>query len=317
MADSTLVAIRKKVRRLTRRPSEATLPTTDLDEYINTFILFDMPSHVRLFNRLQEFNTEALPNRDIITINQPTDIITIHPPVYVAGREVWFQQDPETFFRAWPRTQFLANTGQFGDGIQTNFSGTIDETPILRGHVLISSIGLNNAGLRVVDDNRDGILNGTGSGTIDYLTGDWTVDFPGPLGPPQQDKEIIVQYVPYKAARPNSVLWYNNDLHLRPVPDQVYNVSFQAQVRPTALMNGTDIPDLQQWWQYIAYGAAKKVFEDAMDSDGIQAILPEFQTQEELVMRTTSAQLANQRASTIYTDILDGGNNNRGPFSIF
>lgn len=311
MADSTLVAIMKKVRRLTRRPSELQLEETELKQYINTFIQFDLPYHVRTFNRLLEFKTETLPNQPNRVITQPTDIITIQPPFYIAGREVWFQQDPEIFFRAWPKNQFLENSGQFGDGIALNFTGTIDNTPILPNEVLISSIGLNNSGLRVVDDGF-GDLAGTGFGTIDYLTGNWDVTF---SSPPQAGQEIILQYIPYKPARPTSVLWQDSQLTFRPVPDQVYNVSFQAQVRPTELIDNTDFPDLQQWWQYIAYGAAKKIFEDAMDLEGVESILPEFQTQEELVMRTVSQQIKNERTATIYTDMIDGTYNSRSPFN--
>jgi hypothetical protein len=311
MADSTLVAIMKKVRRLTRRPSELQLQETELKQYINTFIQFDLPYHVRTFNRLLEFTTETLPNQPNRVITQPTDIITIEPPFYIAGRQVWFQQDPEIFFRAWPKNQFLENSGQFGNGIALNFTGTIDNTPILPNEVLISSIGLNNSGLRVVDDGF-GDLSGTGFGTIDYLTGEWDVTF---SNPPDPGQEIILQYIPYKPARPTSVLWYNSQLTFRPVPDQVYNVSFQAQVRPTELLDNTDFPDLQQWWQYIAYGAAKKIFEDAMDLEGVESILPEFQTQEELVMRTVSQQIKNERTATIYTDMIDGTFGSRSPFN--
>jgi len=310
MADSTLLAIQRKVRRLTRRPSEILLPTAILNEYINTFILYDFPYHARTFNLLVEFNTEVLPNREIITI-QPTDIITIQPPVYIAGRQVWFTQDPELFYSRWPRTRLIEKTGQVGDNIQTMFTGTTTNIPILARNVLITSINQNNIGLRLVDDTGDGNLTGTGTGFINYLTGQWTVNF---SSAPDTGQDIVLQIVPYKPAMPNSVLFYNKDLHIRPVPDQVYNISFQAQVRPTELLSTNQSPDLEQWWQYIAYGAAKKVFEDAMDTEGIQAILPEFQTQEELVMRTTVKQISNSRTATIYTDMVDG-NRGRGPFN--
>lgn len=49
MADSTLAAIHEKVRRITRTPSMAQLTDAQLDQYINTFVLYDFPSNIRLF----------------------------------------------------------------------------------------------------------------------------------------------------------------------------------------------------------------------------------------------------------------------------
>jgi hypothetical protein len=43
MADSTLGAIRTKVRRLTRSPNTAQITDNQIDEYVNTFILYDFP----------------------------------------------------------------------------------------------------------------------------------------------------------------------------------------------------------------------------------------------------------------------------------
>ena len=62
------------------------------------------------------------------------------------------------------------------------------------------------------------------------------------------------------------------------------------------------IPELEEWWQYIAYGAAKKVFEDRMDLESVQSIMPEFKKQEMLCQRRTIVQNTNERTSTIYTE---------------
>jgi hypothetical protein len=48
MADSSLVAIRTKVRRLTRSPSTAQISDAQIDEYVNTFIQYDFPEQIRL-----------------------------------------------------------------------------------------------------------------------------------------------------------------------------------------------------------------------------------------------------------------------------
>ena len=77
------------------------------------------------------------------------------------------------------------------------------------------------------------------------------------------------------------------------------------------------MPQLSQWWQYIAYGAAKKIFEDRMDTDSLQMIMPEYKNQERLVERRTIVNAASERTATIFTEQVDissglsgwGGNN--------
>ena len=320
MADSTLDAIQKKVRRLTRSPDNTLLDTTDLNEYINTFIQFDFPGHVRLFNRLIEQKFYLEPNDDILEITQPTPVVTFHAPAYIDGREIYFTQSPDDFYAQWPRNDQVVDTGLVGDGANPNFMGILPANagmPFLPRQVLFSSIGINNVGLSLQDTkliNQGNLGNLSAPGTIasdtipdptnqiNYLTGDFALTFPSP---PAINEPIRAHIYPYVASRPQSVMWYNNILTFRPVPDQPYEFRIQAQLRPTELLAASDFPDLQQWWQYIAYGAAKKIFEDRMDLDSVQMIMPEFLKQEELVLRTTANQLKEERVSTIYTQQID------------
>jgi hypothetical protein len=96
-------------------------------------------------------------------------------------------------------------------------------------------------------------------------------------------------------------LFYDNKFVLRPVPDQPYQINFEAYVRPTYLMAENQVPQLEEWWQYIAYGAAKKIFEDRMDLESVALILPEYKKQETLCLRRTIVQYTNERTATIYT----------------
>jgi len=95
--------------------------------------------------------------------------------------------------------------------------------------------------------------------------------------------------------------YYDSTILLRPVPDQVYRVQMEVYARPTYLLETNQSPQLEEWWQYIAYGAAKKVLEDRMDMDTVQLIMPEFKKQENLILRRTIVEMTSQRASTIYT----------------
>ena len=61
----TLLNIQTKVRRLTRNPSESTLTTDQLNEYINTFILYDFPSNIRLLSLRTTLTFYTQPNVDV------------------------------------------------------------------------------------------------------------------------------------------------------------------------------------------------------------------------------------------------------------
>ena len=62
---STLQAIQTKVRRLTRKPSTAQISDTDLQNYINTFVVYDFPEQLRTFNLRKTFTFFTNPLQDV------------------------------------------------------------------------------------------------------------------------------------------------------------------------------------------------------------------------------------------------------------
>jgi len=134
---------------------------------------------------------------------------------------------------------------------------------------------------------------------INYQTGAYIITFPFA---PDTDQPIGCQLVLMQPAQPRAVLYYANKFVVRPVPDQVYQVNFEVYKRPDFLLSSASEPALQEYWQYIAYGAAKKIFEDRLDMDSVAAITPEFKKQEMLVQRRTLVQNTNQRTATIYAE---------------
>lgn len=326
MPDSTLTAIRNKVRRLTRSPSEAQLSTNLIDEYINTFLLYDVPEHLRLFNLHSTFTLYTQPF--IAEYNTATEdvndqlyqfdqlYITINPPVYVSGFQAYISQSPQQFYSLYPNLRSIQSIGTKGDGFTSSYTGTLSARPLLRNHVLFNSINSSSEGLELHDDG-EGNLIGDGTGSIDYITGIYTFSFDEP---PAEGADINSQTVPYTPARPLGMLFYDAKIVLRPVPDQVYTVNFEVYKRPTVLLESGQSPLLQEWWQWIALGAAKKVFEDRLDMDSVALLLPEYKEQEYLVQRRTIQQQSTERASTIYSQQTDPGSYggwwgpNGGPF---
>ena len=330
---STLNNIIIKVRRLTRTPSTAQLTDADIIAYINTFILYDFPQHIKLFSQRELFTFYTSPYVDTYETNttNPNNVfynfhnryVNIYPPVYIAGYLTQFTQSREQFYGLYPQTFSIQLIG-VGDGVTTNFTGTIpnlSSSPqgacIIRNNVLFDSIDVNGNGLSLIDlpvNATTGNLVAPGTtgpslGTINYLTGAYNVTFSTAPGSGQNiNNQVLIQTL----SRPLTILYFDNKFIVRPVPDQPYKVTLECLVRPTELLLGSQEPEIAQWWQYIAYGAAKKIFEDRMDVDSVAMILPEFKKQELLVLRSTVEQLSNERVATIYTEQISGSYNGYG-----
>ena len=359
---NTLAAIQQKVRRLTRSLSENQLSTTDLNNYINTFIVYDFPEHLRTFKLRQQFSFYANPYQDVYNTDElsfgdpvanPTILnnplynfqniyLDIHPPVYIAGYNSFYTQSREQFFGIYPFVNSIASIGPVGDGVTTTFTGVVNSqqaiipgnlnqqvVTLVKNNVLFSSVDINLNGLALVDVPL--IVPATGNpsvlgnlyvpgtqpttppttadlnplNTINYFTGAFTITFPTA---PNVGTLINSQTVPQVVALPQALLFYQNQFTLRPVPDQPYQINFEVDVRPVALLANGDAPELEEWWQYIAYGAAKKIFEDRMDLESVALILPEYRKQENLCNRRTIVQYTNERAATIYTEQNGAGN---------
>lgn len=316
---STLASIRTKVRRLTGRPSPQQITDAQIDDYVNTFYIYDMPEHLRLFAQNTTFEFMTTANVDqydmrtlMVSIGITTEAarnvyITVSPPLYIAGYQSFWSQDRDQFFRSYPVLAEITNTIT-GDGTPGPYAVTFANTPVLQNQITVGAIDDTDVAVNCIDvptDRTNGTwqqinTNTAVTGSINYTTGAATVTFANniPAG-----NAVTFTAVPYAAGRPLAALYYDDIFTLRPVPDASYLVKMNAYKRPTALLASGDNPELNQWWQFLAYGAAKKVFEDSQDPEGVSAIMAEYKKQELLVLRRTIKERTNQRTATIYTDI--------------
>jgi len=319
--DSTLSAlsmIRTKVRRLTRSPSSSQLTDDQIDEYVNTFVLYDFPEFT-IDNKLTFFLS---PNVDVYgtnTVDEDSPLynfknvyLSVKNPCYVAGQEISVSENRTEFYRKYPKYETSENVDT-GDSVTVSFSGTLAQTPVLARTVTFSSIDDDGEAIVLKDvpqvDGTTGIITSTGDlvepdstvsvGTIDYISGVYAFTFPVAPG---TGENVVAQAYVYQTGIPRSVLYENREFTFRPVPDKTYRVEIDAFKRPTELLNVTDMPDQAQWWQYIAYGAAKKIFEDRMDVESVEAITPEFMRQRSLVLQKLVVQQSEERTATIYTN---------------
>lgn len=332
-----LNTIRTKVRRLTRSPSEAQITTAQIDDYINTFIQYDFPEQLRLFTLRTTLTFFTKPYVDTyatntVNANDPLynfkdKYTTVHPPVYIDGYYTAFSQSRDSFYASYPMTNSVRQIGT-GTGALVNFAGTLTDKPMLQNNVTITAIDVDNLAITLVDIPRYDVATGYPTqvgdlvtpneafsrGTVNYVTGVYDLTFPTP---PAAGTAIYSHTIPYQASRPSMVLYYDNKFVVRPIPDKVYRATIEAYVRPTELLAANQDPELEQWWKYIAYGASKSIFEDRMDTESIQAIIPGLKEQEALVLRRTIVQQSNERVQTIYSgqsDYIGGGWNRSGTY---
>jgi hypothetical protein len=321
MANSTLQAIRDKVRKLTRTPSTFQMDDPALDEYVNTFILYDFPQNLKLFSLRTTLVFYTQPNVDVYqSSNVNTDplykfrdrYVAIHPPVFFAGISGYLFKDRAQFYATWPQTNFIYDTTLRGSGGVGPYVGTIQtsgSTPFLQNNVIFTALDANGTAMILVDypvNNTTGALGLPGIpqvlpspyGQIDYITGVFTIVFPNAV---VLNGVINAETVPYAVGKPIAMLYYDNKFTIRPVPNMAYKVEIEADARPTELMTATDLPDESEWWQYVAYGASIKIFQDRMDPDSVEMIRPEFIHQQNLVARKTVTQACDNRAATLYT----------------
>lgn len=319
MADSTLQAIRTKIRRLTRSPSASQITDAQIDEYVNTFILYDFPENLRLFSFRTVLTFYTQPNVDVYQTNttDPNDplfdfknkYVAIHPPVFLAGIQGFFTQWRDVFYGYWPQTNTIADTQLRGDGVTTAFNGTVVAKPMLQNNVNFNAVDATGESMVLTDNPVSNTIGALGLpnapqtlpspfGQINYVTGAFSVNFPNP---PANAATIYVENIAYQPGKPLAILYYDDKFTIRPVPDKTYAIQIEADIRPTELLNAAQEPQKEQFWQYIAYGAAIKIFQDRMDMDSVQMVMPEFNKQERLVLRTSLAQQANDRTVTIYT----------------
>lgn len=306
---STLGDIRTKVRRLTGSPNSTQLTDTEIDEYVNTYYTYDMPQQLKLFNLKEEFEFYTQPNIDVYVFPR-NEFRTVSPPLYIAGYESFWSQSEDQFYRIYPQLEFFEDVSS-GDGTVGPYTFTLTNVPFLRGYtapgndtifsqVLVSGVDATGGTQVARDDGLGGWIQEDGTaltGTVDYLTGAVTITFASAV-----TGTINAQNIPYVAARPQAVLFFNDLFFLRPVPDTTYKVQMEVFRTPAQLISTSSEPLLNEWWQYLAYGGAKKILEDRLDTDGLQRILPFLDEQQRLVLRRTLVQQTVERTATIYTE---------------
>ena len=139
--DSTLNAIRQKVRRLTASSSESALTTANIDQYINTFYQQDFSYSIKLDQLRSVYSFYTAPNIDRYPLNVNFNQ-GIRSPAYCDGIEMSFFKDRQQFYNMWPKFPTLSYPFT-GDGVTTSFSFTVSTVPFFSQAVSIGGIDTN------------------------------------------------------------------------------------------------------------------------------------------------------------------------------
>lgn len=360
--------LRYAIRKVTGRYDTTQLPDSSvgeinisnpagIDDYINDFYLYDMPEHFRTL-KLRDFYTfSTIPNCGTYAV--PENVYEIYDPIYIDNYQFKWYQYPSEFYQVWPELNFIDQHGLTGNGVTTTFTFNLTQTPIQQGTVVIgltpNQDGTPSPILETFTDvdqpipldipkqqyfRNPGVLTGNqgGTGTIDYLTGAVTLNY---AIPPANGSYSSAHYHPYVASRPRDILMWQQNLYIRPIPNDTYSVKCMAYMMPTTVISAatnatvrpslyvdpattttsaptsttvqvqgftgnsgslpTDLPEFNEWWQLIVYGSAIKILVEDGDYEEADNIKPIFEEQKMLAQRMTLRQLAHQRILTVYS----------------
>lgn len=346
MSIATLQDIILKVRRLTGSGTSLQLTDAQIIDYLNSFYLYDFPAEFRslklkdkyTFNTIRGIDTYAFDSEHYTTVEMPCycakrEIKLFQDPWNFYG--VWFNwQQQQNFDQGDNTVGPYAGTVQSTPIIRSTSNNPMVQTktqpttvfpagypvafqqanPSRVQNILITApTATFGVTLNVTDDGAGNLIGDCTTGTIDYETGA-IADLRFTTAVPEGEN-INIQYNPATLAIPLGIMFYQNQFTLRPVPDKGYTVELIAYRLPSQALLGTNDPDnpvttgtpeLKEWWETLAFGASKKIYEDRLDPDGVALMdksLEEAYTRNET---RTYAQLGKQRIGTIFADQLTG-----------
>jgi len=221
-----------------------------------------------------------------------------------------------------------------GTGAQPNFQQNLSYTPVRAGSVAITDGSstitddgngnllydvpnpvisvppalTNVPGMKNLNTGNPGDLVQTLIGTVNYVTGLFTFNLPSGVSVAAgQLLRIFVSQ--YTTGRPYSLLFWNNEITIRPVPKYTHKVEVETYLTPVQFMSYSDNPIMNQWAKYIAYGAAIDILTDRQDIDGVNNLMDAFKYEEGLVLERQGAEEIGQRNATIFSSSVQGNGN--------
>lgn len=331
----TKAMMRNTVRRMTARYTPAAMQDAQVDTYINLAYTIHFPEQFKNLKLTKPYVFLTVPNVDTYPFVYQSGLVTnaagnpvpgniqISPPVYCQGYILRYFQDKTTFYNRWPKLTVNQEL-RMGDNTSGPFTGIIPSFPFLRAQldifgnvteaaVIISAMvndpNSTNSGFNYscsdvpqADSNVGDLVDTEGNtvGRVNYLTGAYSFTLADAAVMPA-DATVYASVVPYQPSRPTDVIFYNQQITFRPVPQQVFQVEFQISQQPMDLISDTDSPELDEWYLFICAIAAKLIYTDFPDEQGMQYLMPIYEEQLQIAQRRSLRQMGSQRAATIFS----------------
>ena len=337
-ADSTVVAIRAKVRHLTNSPGINSLTDAKIDQTLNDIYNTDFAYGIKVdqMRDVYEIYTEPYIDRYPLDVNYNQGV---RGPAYFDGTQGSLFKDRRQFFNLWPNvlTEF---TPASGDGNTQSFPFTI-QGPFVSKEVIIGSVDTAGNAISITDDGngnlyylrpnpqtsvpafntnpaKAGMYNqNTGNpglynmannvvnpavamGTVNYVTGAFTLDFTVPNVIPAAEQPITVRVSQYQTGKPYNILFWNNEFTIRPIPDKIHKITVEVYLTPIQFMLTTDNPILNQWAKYLAYLTAAEIQRERNDFDGVRELQEGAKRQEALVLERQGIEEIGQMTPTLF-----------------
>jgi len=340
----TLDDIITKVRKLTGAGTDLQLTRAQIIDYINSFYLYDFPAEFRSLKLKDIYTFNTIQGLDTYPFDY-NHWSTVQSPAYCMKRPIALYTNKWNFYGQSYNWQFQDNfasgvgtSGPYsGTLTSTPILASVNNNPMVftpapalgpfptgvpvafpqanisRIQNILITANTATSSLHVTDDSAGNLIGDClPNGTINYQTGvisNLRFSAAIPSGNP-----IQAQYSPYQPTVPLSILFQQQQFILRPVPDRGYPIEITAYRLPSQALLGSEdpnnpntagVPELLEWWETIAFGAAKKAFEDRWDDDGVASMDKSLKERYANNEARTYAQLGSQKIDTIFTDQLD------------
>jgi hypothetical protein len=332
-ANSTYAQIEIKVRRLLGLPGESQLASTEIQRLTNTVYSQDFPYAIKLDQMRSVYTILTQPNIDRYPLDVNFDQ-GVRAPMYVDGIQGGFYKDRQQFFSVWPKFSTLFQPIS-GDGVTQIFNFTIPG-PFLSKEVTLGGVDISGAAITVTDDGfgnlqlwvpngvtsqplqnlnppqpgmynintgNPGLYTITNIGTVNYVTGQFAINFALGNVTPIAGQNMTLWVSQYTTGRPISLLFWNNEFVIRPVPKITHKITVETFLTPVQFLQTTDTPILNQWWQYLAYLVAQEFLREAQDIEGVQNLEEGRKRQEGLVLERQGVEELFTPSPTVFNSV--------------
>lgn len=335
-ANTTVAAIRSEARDYIGISSNQLLPDAVLDQEINYIYTSYIPESIKLDQLRDVYVFYTLPYVDLYPIDV-NKYQSFRDPVYIDGLRASYYKDRGTFYGWWPNVRTYLQP-VFGDGVTTIFNFTLTPTPICRTTFMASTTDATGFQLICADDGgrqqlfgnllqveRDSVGNMTPPfpdtsplpptplpnppynnvlGQINYITGAVNITWPTP---PAAGVPIRVNFFTASTGRPTSVLYWNNQITVRPIPKFSHKIELETYRTPLQMLNETDKPFLHNLKRFLSLGVAVNVLSRIGDNDRKLQLMPEFEAAQGRVLERQANEEIGQANATIF--------NQQGPYA--